>query len=818
MIHWLDACSPEDDELGGKAAPLADLAACGLPVPPGFVVGVAAYRAAVAARPALGRALVEAERHAPAVVAEKLVPVFQALPVPEAIEADVRTAYAELGRRLGMEAPAVAVRSSALGEDGENASFAGQQATFLNVSGADQVLAAVRACWAGLWAERAIAYRRRLGGDDPAIAVLVQALVVPEVAGVAFTVNPVTGVADEVIVDASWGLGEAVVSGRATPDHVVVDKATGSESAYLVGAKEVEVLPAGGTLEVRDVAGPRRKQRALSAQDLAAIAALAREVEARRGPAQDLEWAIAGGTLYLLQARPITGLPPAPPPGGWVSPVAGGRFERRNFAEHLPGPLSPLAATLVLPAVAEVLPPLAKEVGSTLEAPALTVIHGYAFARVDMRRRWDWPLRVAAGFVDLLTHDPGRWERTAGGGHDERIEVLLQHPPEPLDARGMVAWCEAFVEQFALTWRDLHRLSGGWRWTEDLLRQALGGEVVAAGALLQGFDSPVFALERRLHALGQEADEALLAALAAPEPWQALEALGAASEGFRARLERLAREGAGLPASFDPAVPLPFDDRDGLCRLVLSSRRHEGTSPEARLLQLALARGAAETQVLGAASGLRRWLLARWIPLAQRYAEVREPALATLGHGWDAFRRQLLALGALWVAEGKLASPEAIFTMNWDEVRVAANGAPLPAPELLAARREAWDAQGLYTPPMAVGGPPERALGRAIAGVGASPGRVTGVVRVVRGPEEFSTLAPGEILVAPATTPAWTPLFHLAGAIVTDVGGPLSHGSIVAREFRIPAVLGTTSATRRLKSGDVVTVDGDYGLVWRGEG
>jgi pyruvate,water dikinase len=109
-------------------------------------------------------------------------------------------------------------------------------------------------------------------------------------------------------------------------------------------------------------------------------------------------------------------------------------------------------------------------------------------------------------------------------------------------------------------------------------------------------------------------------------------------------------------------------------------------------------------------------------------------------------------------------------------------------------------------------------MGRAIAGVPASPGRVTGVARVVHGPEDFASLAPGEILVAPATTPAWTPLFHLAAAIVTDVGGPLSHGSIVAREFRIPAVLGTTSATRRLKSGEVVTVDGDYGLVWRGEG
>lgn len=821
MIHWLDDLDPAHaPRVGGKAAPLAALAADGLPVPPGFVVDTTAYEALVASQPALERAFEAAGAHPAEAVASALVPAIQGATLPTAVVEAVIDAYAELAKRLDVTDPPVAVRSSAVGEDGAGASFAGQQATYLHVCGASSVVAAVRACWSGLWSERAVAYRRRLGDETPpAIAVLVQAMVVPEVAGVAFSVHPVTGARDEVVIDASWGLGEAVVSGRATPDHVIVDKATGAIRRYMLGDKEVEVVASGAAgVDLRDVAPDRRKRRALGDEQVRALAALATDVERRRGAPQDLEWAYAGGRLYLLQARPITGLPPAPPDGGWTSPVPGARLERRNFAEHLPGPLSPLAETLVLPAVSATLPGLAREVGMRLPEPALVAVHGYAYARVDLTPGWELPFRALSTAAETVLRDPQGWERSRGGGHAARMRLLLEHPPEPTDAQGHVAWAEAFVEQFAVTWRDLHRLSGGWRWSEYVLRWALGGQILAAGALLQGFDSPAFDLERRLHALGQAADADVLAALAAPSPWEALVGLGARAEGFRARLERVRREGGHLPASFDPAVPMPFDDPDAVCRLVLASGRQGGPSPEQRRLQLALARDAAERQVLAEAGPLKRALLAWVIPLAQRYAAVREPALATLGHGWQALRERLLALGALWAGAGRLASADDLFWLRWDEVRAMAEGGEGPGADAIAHRRATTEAQAAYTPPMTIGAPPERTLGRAIAGVPASPGRVTGVVRVVRGPEDFETLAPGEILVATATTPAWTPLFHLAAAIVTDVGGPLSHGSIVAREFRIPAVLGTASATRRLKSGDVVTVDGDYGLVWLGEG
>lgn len=824
MMRWLDTLSRADlPAVGGKAAHLGELMASGMPVPPGFVAGVDVYRSYVESHPDLHEVLTELaglgslDDHptlSASAIEHALRQHFLHPALPEALDQAVRAAYRELGNRMNQPDPPVAVRSSALGEDSEAASFAGQQATYLNCRGEDEVVMAMRACWAGLWSERAIAYRSRMtDGPDPAIAVLIQALVRPEVAGVAFTVNPVSGDRDEVVIDASWGLGEAVVSGRATPDHVRVDKRDGQLRHYAIGGKEVEVVPdrERGVAE-RPVGDGRRKRRCLTDEQLSALRQLALAAESRLDGPQDLEWAYAQGKLYLLQSRPITSVAPPPPPGGWESPVPKARWERRNFAEHFPAPLSPLAASLVLPAVAKSLAPLANEVGFDLPSPGLIALHGYAYARGDMRKRWDLPFRVVANVFHLLLDKPEAWERAPGGGHAIRIGKLIARVPEAHDRTGLIAWCEAYMADFAATWADVHRLSGGWRWSEYAVRMALGGHMQLAGALLSGYGGPAIALEAQVHALAKDAQGPIAQALGSATPWAALVALGASAQDYRDRLQALCRAGNRLPASFDPAMPLPFETEDAACRLIAQSRAQGGEGPESRLSALAVERDQLIASTLASTPGLRRALLRRLIPWAQAYAAAREPALAALGVGWQTFRTCLLQLGTLWAAEGQLEAPEAIFLLSWDEVKSGL----APSRPALAERQALWARQAQYNPPLMIGGEPERFYIRAITGVPASPGRVTAICRVVRGPEEFETLQPGEILIAPATTPAWTPLFHLASAIVTDVGGPLSHGSIVAREFRIPAVLGTESATRRLKSGTVVTVDGDLGLIWEG--
>ncbi|HEY9724424.1 MAG TPA: PEP/pyruvate-binding domain-containing protein [Oscillatoriaceae cyanobacterium] len=813
MIHWLNTLTRNDaPHVGAKAAHLGELARHGFEVPDGFAIGLDAYQAFLRSVPGLNETIAALESAHPAEAARTLATAFRGS-LPVALEQAVREAYQELGRRLGQTDPAVAVRSSAVGEDSAGASYAGQQLTVLNARGESQVIACVRACWGGLWSERAITYRRRVGVPAHAVtAVLVQALVVPKVAGVAFTANPVTGDRDEFLVDASYGLGEAVVSGRVMPDHVVVRKQSGQIAAYLVGAKATEVLPEARGVVEKPVSKKRQRKHALTTAELRQLVDIGLELETHFGAPQDIEWAIAQGKLYLLQARPITALPPAPPSGAWTSPIPGARWERRNFAEQFPGPLSPLGASLVLGAVGEVLPRLAREAGLKVGTPALTTINGYAYARGGIKPRWTFPFRTLGMGAAVLFGQPKKWERKPG--HDQRLAPYLDRPPQSDDAKQLVAWCEGVVGETAKTWMNVHRLSAGWRWSEYVLRRALEGLPVTPGMLLQGFGSPVMAMEQRLHEIAREADEPVRAALAQSDPWQALWALGDRAEAFRAYIQRFCAGAEGLPATFDPAMPLPYQDPAQVCRMLAGAY----ASPRERLEALVMERELAHKRALVMAKGLRRAVLKRVIPWAQGYAQVREPALATLGRGWQSLRERLLELGALYTREGLLPEPVAIFLLDWKEVRAMSRGEAGPSAEHLADRRALWSQQSRYTPPFSIGGKPERVSGRALTGVPASPGRVTGIARVVNGPEDFASLSPGEILVAPATTPAWTPLFHLAAAIVTDVGGPLSHGSIVAREFRIPAVLGTEAASRRIRSGEMVTVDGDLGLVWAERG
>ena len=276
-ILWLgDAGCHADELVGGKAATLSRLAAQ-FPVPDGFAISAVSSSIAGA----------EADAIAPAVL----------------------DAYAELERRVGQTDVPVAVRSSALDEDGAGASFAGQHDTHLNVRGADAVFEAVRRCWASGHSAVALAYREQQGlnASNVQIAVLVQQLVDADVAGVAFSANPVTGNRDEVMINASWGLGESVVSGTVTPDMFIVHKQTRAVSAELGAKERMTVLEGDGTSET---AVPASRQRLLTLSDdhAAAVAALALQLEASMGWPVDIEFAVRDGVVSLLQCRPITTL------------------------------------------------------------------------------------------------------------------------------------------------------------------------------------------------------------------------------------------------------------------------------------------------------------------------------------------------------------------------------------------------------------------------------------------------------------------------------------------------------------------------------
>ena len=312
---------------GGKSSTLGELIAAEIPVAPGFALSTTAFRAFVREAGLDGKIAAELSRvsqgDVDSVVAAShaIGEAMRSAPMPEAVRGEIAAAYEALGEEAGTPMPPVAVRSSALGEDGEDATFAGQLESYLWIRGAEQVANAVRDCWVSLFGAPAIAYRAHVGQEEPAMGVAVQQMVDAEVSGVLFTCNPVSGDPSMVAVNASWGLGLAVVGGEVTPDDFLVSKVTGEVVRERVHVKDVEYVPdAAGRGAVRvEVPEERRAVACLDGAALEALVEVGRKVEGAFGSHQDVEWAIGRGRgledgLVVLQARPVTGLPGRPPP------------------------------------------------------------------------------------------------------------------------------------------------------------------------------------------------------------------------------------------------------------------------------------------------------------------------------------------------------------------------------------------------------------------------------------------------------------------------------------------------------------------------
>jgi pyruvate,water dikinase len=311
-IAWFRDISKGDVGMaGGKGANLGELTNAGIRVPPGFVVTTAAYEVFSQQDdllPHIGRLLdsLDASDHAALqVVSQEIKALVTAAHVPDATAEAIGGAYDGLGAETR-----VAVRSSATAEDLAGASFAGQQATYLNIAGPDAVVEAVKSCWASLFEPQAIAYRARAGFGqlEVKMAVVVQAMVQSERSGVMFTINPVTSDAAQMVVEAVYGLGEACVSGQVTPDTYIVDKASLSAVERSISEQDRQLVfdPEVGSDVWRDIEPAVRSGQKIADETIAELARLGVRIEEHYGAPQDVEWALAGGDLYVLQARPVT--------------------------------------------------------------------------------------------------------------------------------------------------------------------------------------------------------------------------------------------------------------------------------------------------------------------------------------------------------------------------------------------------------------------------------------------------------------------------------------------------------------------------------
>lgn len=802
---------------GGKGAALGELLRHGFPVPPGFIVTTDAYRLLLD-ETGLGAALDGIDQN----MADggALRALFARFGMPAAVRSEIGEAYAALG------GGAVAVRSSATAEDLPGAAFAGQQDTFLNVVGEESVAEAVADCWASLWTDRAIAYRQRRGIDprEVAIAVVVQKMVPADVAGVMFTANPVTGERGEIVVDASRGLGEAVVSGRVTPEHYVLDR-TGRIRSFAPGGGEVVISPDadGGTTEHP---GNRSPGPSLAEARLRELADLGYKAQEHFGRPQDMEWALAGGRIHVLQSRPMTALPPQPlrlnAVQRRVGPFFIEMFQERPYPLDVSGwmergilaMLHRMAGSVGVrfPGVGELLP---EEDGVVVQLVP-PVPHP--------------TLRTLAAPLTLARL--ARRFRMAGWKNDPRFITFLEQV-DRLNARDTQAlrWSEIVGvarESFA-TMQGITDLRSSYMPGIFLpmlrlrLMLLLFGRLRLASALVAGAETMTSRANRSLEQLAAmvRADPGLADAFASfdgPALLQLVEqdpAHAAFREAFAGFLREYGnRETVSVVLSSSPTWSDAPDVVLGLINALLGQRPAAADQTGAALAELKrhpfLRIGPVRRKVLAAVDDARAGMAFR--EDSHFYATKVIPPM----------RRAYRELGRRLVAAGAIDTVEDVYHLRFEELEaIRDDGGALPASvrqryrplvQARAAKRRELEGIPLLDTALLFRNR-RRAAGVLVAGTPASRGRAEGPVRIIRGPDEFGQLRSGDVLVCPYTNPSWTPLFQRAAAVVVDMGGLGSHAAIVAREYGIPAVMGTGTGTGILAEGQRVVVDGSEGTV-----
>jgi rifampicin phosphotransferase len=671
-----------------------------------------------------------------------------------------------------------AVRSSGVAEDLPDASYAGLYETFLDI-GVDGLAAAVRRCFAAAQTDRVRSYHSRRGGEagQSGMAVLVQVMVDSRAAGVAFTAHPVTGARDQVVVTAVPGVGETLVSGEQTGEEWTI---TGEDR-------------------------PQRTRRSSDGADVlheaqaGKVAAMAERIAAHYGSPQDIEWAIdTSGQLWLLQARPVTALPepvafPAPGPGLWM----------RNFrlGEWLPEAVTPLFGAWLLPELEEgFLDGMYACIG--LRVPfRWTLVHDWYYTAI--------PIPTPRLLARVVTQGRGRAVRTLW-------HALIRVGRDPVAAdRAVLA--------------DLYR-----HWRGEQLPRYRRLVARADGELPTASPARVAHL---VTAIAREAGQYM---------WF-LAIVGGSAWKMEVNLTRFCRRHLadvidrlggvqvllrGLPATQPaPAVGHAVQSLDWYHPVAAELPIIATNQPAVTLRhqQLAADRETAEAACRAALPPGQRATFEALLQVTQRYAAIREEQSRDLTLGWPVLRACAAHLGEHLMRRGIFAAADDVHFCTRSEVDAAVAGQPTSLDDASAARRVRWEQHRRLPAPVTIGRPP-RLVGdvidkavraarsahpveAAIVGHPASAGRATGRVRLVLSPQDFAGFLDGEVLVAKATSPAWTPLFGRAAAVVTDGGTLAAHASLVAREYGIPAVVGTSDATSRLRSGDVVTVDGSAGTV-----
>jgi rifampicin phosphotransferase len=874
------------NEAGGKGTNLARLALAGFPVPDGFFVTTRAYCDFIASNNLESQiqAALESlqDSDAPNLdgTAQYIRDAFQRGHIPPDLADELIGAYQSMG------APPAAVRSSATAEDLPEMSFAGQQDTYLNVSGEAALLKAMVDCWSSLWTARAIGYRIHNGVDhmSAALAVVVQCMVESQASGVLFTANPLSGQRHETVIDAAFGLGEALVSGKVEPDQYMIDMRRGEIRQKKLGAKTLSLhgQPGGGMVQHDET---RKDQQALPDQQILALANMGRQVADCFGAPQDIEWAWANERLYLLQSRPITGLFPTPVTApdeplriyfsfaavqGMLDPITplgrdtllwfftvSARLFGIHYASWQDCPWKTAGERLWVDATTL----MCNRVGRRLFRGALSYIE--PTIRQAVEKVWDEPelqpqrrgIRPRAMLQILRFYLPlmGSFIRNMQSPVRRRAEIV---------GRGEQLLARVRVVSSDLTGTPRSKLAHILA-LQSRLGQELGPmmrlfvSLIAASMASYNF---VRLLTRHLPNAGDLLLELTRGLPNNPTTLMDLDLWRIASTiqadpVLQAEFERMDAhsltrryQSGEMSAAGQTLIDVFLAQYGGRGLAEIDLGRYRWSEDPTHVLEMLssylqmdrpeaapdIVFGKGEAAAMAALEELcslllkkrRGWLRVRLVRFftgrMRAMMGARESPKFFAVRLMAALRAALLAAGEELVHSGELQSADDLVYLTWSEIDAFAAGELLDYAERVVTRREAYQRElrrrqiprlllsdgrafydGLAATESGVGG---------MNGSPVSPGSVEGLVRIVYDPRQ-ANLKPGEILVCPGTDPSWTPLFLTAGGLIMEVGGMMTHGAVVAREYGIPAIVSVDRATERLQTGQRIRMDGSSGVI-----
>ena len=878
FLDWNEVFTAGVAVAGGKGWNLARLDRYGFPVPPGGVLTAQAYRDFVFNNrmdEKLQAASKEMDRLDPsgdrlAELSDEVRRLFLSGEMSPSLMEEVEKLISEWGLSGGP----LAVRSSATDEDSPSASFAGIHDSFLNVRGREELFSAIRACWASVWSPRATAYRRRMGisGEPPAPAVVIMGMIGAAVSGVAFSCHPGNGREDQVFISANFGLGESVVGGYADPDEYTVHVGFHSLHQSLVtkrlGRKEKRTVPEpGGGTCLADSPDEGARQ-ALKDDDILRLARIVCRVYCALGnfeEHQDVEWVFDGNDFYIVQSRPVTTVPRYTYPELMDKPTI---WSNANFRDTLPMVIPPMSWSNMADALDTVLK-------SVMNAVGYTILPGISRKRLYMGRGYFNASVIQWENYDCFASPPERVNSLLGG-HHPTIDVPGREPLTRLPGRirrNLVYMkvakkirknVEAQFEKLSDRMRtarekDLKAVSDAdllefWSDIERAFRETPDVHFALVGSAASYLMMILF-LDRYFPQRGQSLANALLAGrerttsaehgyrlidlarVAAddtdarafladddndPQSWRAvLPESSPFKNEFSAFLGEFGHRGI---YEWDIRNPRWGEDPSWLLDVIRSTLDETRSDSIENLKQRQKETSEAAWQEIVSRLPFywRPWMRKLLAGAGQETVQ-REMARSTLSRVSGLGRITALECGRRFVDRGLLVEIDDVFFITWEEAQaiLAGEDKGRGIKSLVADRKKRYGELETMAPPdfleedIPYSAAPEKTTGgNSLTGLGVAAGRAEGPAKLIHQPAEGNRLLKGDVLVAPGTDPAWTPLFLRASALVMETGGIISHGAIVAREYGIPAVINVPGVLQVLKDGSRVLVDGDEGKVY----